>query len=441
MSSLARYFKTTGKAVAGYDLTPSDLTRELEAQGMQIHYDDNVELIDAEYKDIESTLVVFTPAIPNDHKELAFFKTGGFEIMKRAQVLGQLFNTKQGIAVAGTHGKTSVTTFVSYLLTETGIECSAFLGGIAKNFNSNLVIGKSDYVVAEADEFDRSFLRLFPKLLLVTTVDVDHLDIYKDIEDIKETFNELITQVDAGGTVILNHSINLHIPDCLNSYTYSYDNANSDFYASDIEISDGAYVFTFNTPETSIKGMRVEVPGRTNVENAIAALAISKVLGASDKSLQLALPKLKGAVRRFDVQYKSNTQIYIDDYAHHPRELDAVIGSIRELYPNKKLTVVFQPHLFSRTKDFAKDFAESLSKVDELLLLEIYPAREKPLPGVTSELIFEGVDIQNKQHCSKENLLRKIKGLNIEVLLTVGAGDIEQHVCEIKEYLEQNEEA
>lgn len=439
MSALARYFNTNGKVVAGYDLTSTPLTSQLSGQGMQIHFEDNIDLIPEEFNDKATTLVVYTPAIPKDHIEFNHFKNQGFSIMKRAEVLGLIFNNQNGIAVAGTHGKTSVTTFASYLLTETGVGCSAFLGGISKNFQTNLVLDKSGNVVAEADEFDRSFLRLHPQLLLVTTVDVDHLDIYEDINDINNTFNQLLTQVKPGGTVILNKSVDLEVPSGLTHYTYSLDNPESDFYASNIKVVNGAYEFTLHTPDAKIDGMLLEVPGKTNVENAIAALAINSVMGAQGQELAKALPQLQGAVRRFDIQYKSNSKVYIDDYAHHPRELDAVIGSIRELYPNKKLTVIFQPHLYSRTKDFALEFAESLSKVDELILLDIYPAREKPLPGVTSELIFEAVTIDKKQRCSKVNLLHNVKELNIEVLLTVGAGDIDQYVDLIKEFLAYSE--
>lgn len=440
MSALARYFLANDKVVGGYDLTSTPLTQELEELGMQIHYEDNVDLISEVFKQKETTLIVYTPAIPEGHAEFEFLKSKGFELHKRAKVLGELFNSKQGIAVAGTHGKTSVTTFASFLLQETGIGCSAFLGGISKNFKSNLVLSKSNNIVAEADEFDRSFLQLYPKTLLVTTVDVDHLDIYKDLNDINNTFSELLKQVDKDGTIILNEMVNLELPSGPNYYSYSLENADTDFYASNIQVVNGAYQFTFHTPKWQIDNLRLEVPGKTNIENAVAAMALCYVHGATAEALAISLPQLQGAVRRFDVQYKTDKKIYIDDYAHHPRELDAVIGSVREMYPGKKLTVVFQPHLYSRTNDFASEFAESLSKADELILLDIYPARENPLPGVTSELIFNQVSIKNKGRCSKVNLLHNIKELNIEVLLTVGAGDIDQYVGLIKQLLVHNEE-
>lgn len=439
MSGLARYFHANNKRVGGYDLTSTPLTSDLSEQGMQIHFEDDVEIIPEHFKEKDSTLIVYTPAVPSNHSELKFFRENDFTIMKRAKVLGQIFNSKNGIAVAGTHGKTSVTTFTSFLLSECGIGCSAFLGGISKNFNTNLILSNSKNIVAEADEFDRSFLQLHPKVLLVTTVDADHLDIYKDINDIKETFNTLLNQVQKGGVLILNQSVNLRVPEGIKSFSYSLDNPKSDFYASNIKIDSGAYTFNFHTPDYVIERLSLGVPGITNVENSIASLAISFVLGAEADELQIALPKLRGVIRRFDVQYKSKNRVYIDDYAHHPRELDAVIGSIREMYPGKKLTVVFQPHLYTRTRDFADDFAESLSIVDELILLDIYPAREKPLPGVTSDIIYNKVKVASKHHCSKENLLNTLKGLNIEVLLTVGAGDIDQYVDSIKQFVANNE--
>jgi UDP-N-acetylmuramate--alanine ligase len=441
MSALARYFHIQGKVVGGYDLTSTPLTTELSKMGMNIHFQDDIDLIPDSFSDINNTLVVNTPAVPENNYELQHFRLNNFKIMKRAEVLGELFNANKGVAVAGTHGKTSVSTFTSFLLHETGVGCSAFLGGISKNFNSNLVLSKSDIVVAEADEFDRSFLQLYPNLLLVTTVDADHLDIYSDMNDIKNTFNQLLQQVDIGGTIILNQKVDLKIPEGRKALSYSLDNPESDYYASDLRIVDGSYTFTLNTPNGPINHLKVEVPGRTNVENAIAALAISCELGTTHETIQTALPQLKGVVRRFDVQYKSKDIVYIDDYAHHPRELDAVIGSIRELYPGKKLTAIFQPHLYTRTRDFADEFAESLSKVDELLLLDIYPAREEPLPGVTSRTIFDKIPLQNKQCCSKVNLLSIVKDLNIEVLLTVGAGDIDKYVELIKKTLSYCEEA
>ncbi len=439
MSALARYFSAQGTVIGGYDLTASVLTRQLENMGMDIHYEDNPELISQAFRDKEKTLVVLTPAVPENHLEWAFFRSEGFTIVKRALVLGQIFNSQTGIAIAGTHGKTSVSTFTSFMLNETGIGCNAFLGGISKNFNSNLVLNQSEFVVAEADEFDRSFLQLFPHILLITTVDADHLDIYSGLEEIQHTFQLLVNQVRQGGTVILNNKVKLDVPAGLSHFTYSLDDASSDFYASNIRKEKGAYCFTLNTPFLRVQNMRLEVPGKTNIENAIAAMAVSYVLGATPDKLIGALPRMRGVVRRFDVQYQSERVVYIDDYAHHPRELDAVISSLRDWFPGKKITAVFQPHLFSRTRDFATEFAESLSKVDELILMDIYPAREKPIPGVTSDIIFNRLSLEFKHRCSKINLLSTLKELNIEVLLTAGAGDIDQFILEIAHYLAENE--
>lgn len=439
MSALARYFSAQGAMVGGYDLTATGLTRQLESMGMEIHYNDNPELIPQAFRELGKTLVVLTPAVPENHLEWKFFKDRGFTILKRAQVLGQIFNSQTGIAIAGTHGKTSVTTFTSFLLNETGIGCNAFLGGISKNFNSNLVLNKSEYVVAEADEFDRSFLQLFPHFLLITTVDADHLDIYSGLEEIQHTFQLLVNQVRQGGTVVLNNKVKLKVPEGLSHFTYSLDDALSDFYASNIRKEKGAYCFTLHTPFFRVQNLQLEVPGKTNIENAIAAMAVSCVLGATPDKLIGALPRMRGVVRRFDVQYQSEKVVYIDDYAHHPRELDAVISSLRDWFPGKKITAVFQPHLFSRTRDFATEFAESLSKVDELILMDIYPAREKPIPGVTSDIIFNRVRLEAKHRCSKINLLSTLKELNIEVLLTAGAGDIDQFITEISHYLAENE--
>lgn len=435
MSSLARYFYAQGKHVGGYDRTPSTLTESLELQGIHIHFEDDINLIPENYKNKETTLIVRTPAVPNDHSELVYFGENGFTMMKRAQVLGLLFNARKGIAIAGTHGKTSVTTFTSYLVNECGIDASAFLGGISKNYHTNLILGDSEYVIAEADEFDRSFLQLHPFITLVTAIDSDHLDIYKDFEDIKQTFSKFLGQTQENGIIILKHGLEVSVPENCKCYSYSLDNASADFFASDIFVKDGKYRFSFNTPDGKTEGLSIQVPGRINIENSVAAMAIAWSLGVPVEKLKNVLPDLKGVVRRFDIQYKSETCIYIDDYAHHPRELDAVIGSLRDLYKSKKITAVFQPHLYSRTRDFADEFAESLSKLDELILLDIYPAREKPLPGVTSDMLFDKIKGPVKHRCSKENLLYMLKELNIEVLLTVGAGDIDQFIEPIKKYL------
>lgn len=440
MSALARFFHATGKAVGGYDRTETALTRSLISEGIEIHYSDNTAIISQPFLNPETTLIVRTPAVPDSHDELNFFMKNGFTVMKRAQVLGLIFNAKKGVAIAGTHGKTSVTTFTSFILRECGIDASAFLGGISKNYNTNLLIGNSEYVVAEADEFDRSFLHLAPQVLLITTIDADHLDIYSDLNDIKNTFNDFISKTNPGGTVIVNDKVQIDIPEKVKKLSYSLHNKDADIYASDIIIERNAYNFTFNCPAGSFPGFELKIPGITNVENAVAALAVAYALNIDINKLKKALPGLRGVVRRFDIQFAGRKRIYIDDYAHHPREIDAVLSSLRHLYKNRKITGIFQPHLFSRTKDFADEFAESLSKFDELILLDIYPAREKPLPGVTSDMLFGKIKLAEKHRCSKENLLSKLKVLNIDVLLTIGAGDIDQMIEPIKEYLNETEE-
>ncbi len=435
MSALARYFNLQGRDVAGYDLNSSPVTDSLSELGIAIHFDDDPDLIPGEYLDKETTLLVYTPAIPVNHAEFSFFKEEGFRLYKRAEVLGEIFNHNKGIAVAGTHGKTSVTTYTSYLLKESGVGCSAFLGGISKNYNSNLVLSASDYIVAEADEFDRSFLQLFPNYLLITTIDADHLDIYSDLDDIRGAFSDLLKQVSNGGTVILNDKAQIGIPGHLKKLSYSYNNHHTDYFALNLKYTTEGCVFDLQTPRGIISDLMLNVPGKTNVENAIAAFALAMEAGADPKTLKDVLPGMKGIIRRFDVQVAKDDCVYIDDYAHHPRELDALISSVRTIYPGKKLTLIFQPHLYSRTKDFAEEFAASLSQADELILLDIYPAREEPVPGITSELILQNVSIEAKQICSKINLLSIVKELNIEVLVTAGAGDIDKYVKPIKQMM------
>ncbi|MCG8701963.1 MAG: UDP-N-acetylmuramate--L-alanine ligase, partial [Bacteroidales bacterium] len=332
-----------------------------------------------------------------------------------------------------THGKTTISTLLSFLLHKSGFNNSAFLGGISNNFESNYLVGDSDWLVAEADEFDRSFLHLNPYAAIITAIDADHLDIYKDKKDIEATFNQLVQQVQPGGILIYKKGLPLIIPGGIKAYTYSLNENNADFYASQIENINGNYNFTLNTPQGRIENLTTRHPGLINVENSIAALALATLIEADEEPLRNALAQFMGIKRRFDVQLQTDKLVYIDDYAHHPRELDAVIGSVKDMYPGKKVTGIFQPHLFSRTRDFADEFAKSLSQLDELYLLDIYPARELPIPGVTSDIIFKDVTISNKHNCSKENLLEHLKEQYIEVLLTLGAGDIDCLVEPIKE--------
>jgi len=428
MSALARHFKNIGKNVAGYDRTATQLTQQLISEGIDIHFQDSIDLIPASYTDKENTLVVYTPAIPKDHKEFKYFEQENFEILKRASALGLTANIKKGIAVSGTHGKTSVSTITSYLLKNSHVECSAFLGGISKNFETNYIYSeKSDFVVVEADEFDRSFLQLKPYIAVVTAIDADHLEIYADKENIISSFNQFIGQVNEKGSIIINSKVirDLDLPKGPNIYTYSLDDEKSNFYAKDITIKDGLYTFDLATPNTIIDDLNLGIPGKVNLENAIVAIACALEAGVTPKEIKSALPKIKGVKRRFDILYRTEKTIYIDDYAHHPEEIKRFLESLKEIFPDKEITGVFQPHLYSRTKDFATDFAESLSLLDNLYLLDIYPARELPIPGVTSEIIFNKVNCKHKTMCRRDDVPSLLKNDFKDVWVTMGAGDID----------------
>ncbi len=439
MSSLARYFHAHGKIVAGYDLTPSPITEDLKKLGIDIHHEDIIQEIPESFTKKENTIIVRTPAVPNEHKELQYFKGKGFTILKRAEVLGLLFNEKRGIAIAGTHGKTSVSSMAAFILQQSTLKCNAFLGGILKNTNSNLIIDdSSEWAVSEADEFDRSFLHLIPEIALVTWVDSDHLDIYSSAKDIKETFEQFIGNVKEGGSVVLKNGIDLQVKvKGLSRYSYALEAKEADFYAENIRTEGARYVFDIHTPGGIVKNVCLISPGLTNVENAVAAASVAFIAGATPDEIGRALSAFQGVQRRFDIQYESGQRIYIDDYAHHPRELDAIIGSLRKLYPGKKITGVFQPHLYSRTRDFADEFALSLSELDELILLDIYPAREKPMEGVNAELIFKNVTSPAKQLCTKENLMNVLAEKEFEILLTIGAGDIDRFVEPVRKMVEE----
>ena len=446
MSALARYFNLQGATVYGYDRTPSELTQTLESEGMLVHYVDSVDEIPAEIKAAkENTIVVVTPAIPKDNLEYNYFVTNGFTILKRAQVLGHICRDKKTVAIAGTHGKTSTTTFTSHLLHNSHCGASAFLGGISKNFNSNFVFDdSSDLIAVEADEFDRSFHNLYPSTAVVTAMDADHLDIYGTHKAVIESFYQFVRQIENGGTLI--HKIGLDFTPIAQElaqhnvtvYSYSLDNPNADFYMRSIEIRDNAFVLTLHTPFGDFSGLQFALPGKTNVENLVAASAASLVNGLTGDELKSGIASLKGVVRRFDVHVATPKCVYIDDYAHHPAELKACIESIREMYAGKKLTGVFQPHLYTRTRDFADEFAQSLSLLDELILLDIYPARELPIPGITSKVIFDKVTCAKKEMCKKEELLEVLKQKNnIEVLITMGAGNIDRLVPQVAELMEK----
>ncbi len=435
MSAIARYFNTLGKNVAGYDKVSKPLTDELIKEGIDIHFDDNIDNIPYDFRDNLTTLVVYTPAIPDDLNELNFFRANGFAIGKRSEVLGMISKEKECLAVAGTHGKTTITTMLSYLMRQSRMGCNAFLGGISKNYNTNYLVDKdSRYVVVEADEFDRSFLQLNPQKAIITAVDADHLDIYSDENDVKETFKKFVNRINSGGKLVIKKGLKFDLPERsdIEVYTYSL-NQDSNFQAENIRIENGLYVFDFIGIKGRIENLKLGLPGLLNVENAVAAIAMATISGVHNDEIYNALSKFKGIQRRFDYQIHRDDAVYIDDYAHHPEELKASINSVKELFKGKKVTGVFQPHLYSRTRDFAEEFAKSLDLLDEIILLDIYPAREKPIAGVTSGIIFDKINNKNKIQCGKAELLDILKKIKPEVLITLGAGDIDELVVPIKE--------
>lgn len=430
MSGLARYFNHHGKKVAGYDLNSTSLTIELEKEGINIHYTDDLDLVPNEFKKLESTLIIFTPAIPAHHSELNWFKNEGFNILKRAEVLGMITNQTKAIAVAGTHGKTTTSTMIAHLLTESGLGCNAFLGGIAVNYNSNVLYSDSPYTVVEADEYDRSFLRLFPEYAVITSMDADHLEIYGNKEEMVKTYLQFATQVKT--ELVTKKELNVKH----NSTHIEYSILNkSNVYAENIRVENGAYHYSIISDNGKMENVTLGLPGRHNIENSLAAVAIAQSVGIDNEKIKKSLASFRGVKRRFETIVKNDKIIFIDDYAHHPEELKACISSAKELYPEKKLTGIFQPHLFSRTKDFATEFAHSLDLLDEIILLDIYPARELPMEGVTSELLLGKMKKSNKRILSKENCLKYINENRPEVLLTMGAGDIDKMILPIAEIL------
>jgi UDP-N-acetylmuramate--alanine ligase len=436
MSALARYFNSIHKNIAGYDRSETKLTRELSSEGMNIHYSDNTELIPLPFREKENTLVIITPAIPSGHAELNFFRSQGFERKKRAEVLGIISQSKKVIGVAGTHGKTTTSTMVSHLLKNSKYDCSAFLGGISLNYNTNLLLSShSNYVVVEADEFDRSFLHLHPQAAIITAMDADHLDIYGTYDEYKKAFADFIAQIKPGGFVILKKGLDITVPASIKCFTYSLLEV-SDYYAKNIIAKDGFYTFDLITPCGTIHNIKLGFPGLLNVENAIAAMAMALALGINETELRAAMESFLGVKRRFEYYIKTDKLVLIDDYGHHPEELRYTIESVKQLYPGKKVTGIFQPHLYSRTNDFADDFAKSLSLLDDLILLDIYPAREKPIPGVTSGMLLNKVTIPDKTLCTKDQLANLISERPIpEILLMMGAGDIDQYIETVKKVL------
>ncbi len=441
MSALARYFEAKGKHVAGYDKTPSDLTAALINEGIRIHYMDDVALIPADCKQVDSTLVVYTPAIPETHAELNYFRENGFTLMKRAQVLGEITRSERGLCVAGTHGKTTTSSMLAHLLKQSHVDCNAFLGGILKNYNSNLMLSdKSDLAVIEADEFDRSFHWLNPYMAVITAVDPDHLDIYGTPEAYRESFEHFTSLIRPDGCLVMKKGLQLQprLPKSAKLYTYSA-TEEADFFARNIRIGNGDIVFDFVTPMGCIEDVKLGVPVKVNIENGVAAMALAQLNGVTDEEIKRGMASFAGPVRRFDFHLKRNDIVLLDDYAHHPAELKASIQSVKELYPDKKITGIFQPHLYTRTRDFAADFAASLSLLDELILLDIYPAREEPIPGVTSQLIFDQVTLKKKRMIKKEELLDLVKkeAADFQVVLMLGAGNIDRLVEPVKQILEK----
>lgn len=432
MSAIARYYHFKGLRVSGYDKTPSELTHALESEGISIHYEDDIAFIP---KDIEHTLVVYTPAIPNDMGELVYVREQGYRVVKRSRMLGEIAQGQRCLGVAGTHGKTTTSTLLAHIFQDSKEGCSAFLGGISKNYDTNLLVDTNPVIVAEADEFDRSFLQLFPEIAVITSMDADHLDIYGDITDMHNAFKAFASQV--SGTVIAKYGLPISENDTrAEVLRYSYDSTEADFYASNIRADKcGYFTFDLNWPQGIIRDCRVGIPGWINVENAIAAAAVALIYGIEPGKVRDALACFQGVKRRFDIHLNTPECSYIDDYAHHPKEIAAAVSSMRDIFPGRKLTAIFQPHLYTRTRDFADEFAEALSKTDKLILLDIYPAREEPIPGVTSEIIFRNVTAQEKVMINKEELMDYLKNEPIDTLITFGAGNIDRYIGPITEML------
>lgn len=433
MSALARYFKSLGADVNGYDKTPTSLTAEIQKEGIGVVFEDNLSLYP---KDVD--MVVYTPAIPQDHQGLNFYRDNNYPLRKRSEVLGLISADRFTIAVAGSHGKTTVSSMIAHILTQSGFGCSAFLGGIAVNYHSNYLQGQNDVVVIEADEFDRSFHRLVPDMAVITAVDTDHLDIYGTKEKIDEAFIEFTNKISEDGFLAIKtgQSINENLP-VLDKAFYSLSDEHADVYCTKYWVVDGGYLFNLNYYGKEIKGIRLNIGGFHNIENAIAAICIAKELKITDDHIKSALASFKGIKRRFEKVYEDARVTFIDDYAHHPEEIRVFIESVREIYPKRKITAVFQPHLFSRTKDLAEEFALQLSKADEVILLDIYPARELPVEGITSELIYNRLTCAEKTLLTKSELVDFIADKKTDVLLTIGAGDIDKYLTPIKEVLER----
>lgn len=436
MSALVRFFLGKGCNVGGYDKTPSELTEKLIEEGAKIHYAENVDAIDECFKQKDSTLVVYTPAIPADHKELVYFQTEGFAVQKRAQVLGTLTMSHKGLCVAGTHGKTTTSTMAAHLLHESHVDCNAFLGGISKNYGTNYILSDSEYVVIEADEFDRSFHWLRPYMTVITATDPDHLDIYGTKEAYLESFRKYTTLIKPGGALIIHKGLEMKADVQDGVKVYEYSRNEGDFHAENIKIGNGEIIFDFVHPEGVVKDIQLGVPVSINIENGIAAMALAILNGVTEEELRSGMKSFSGVDRRFDFKVKSDKMVFLSDYAHHPNEIDACVKSIRELYAGKKIAAVFQPHLYTRTRDFYKEFAAALSGLDAVYLCDIYPARELPIEGVTNKLIYDNLRPGIEKHLiSKDDILEVAKKADFDVLVSLGAGDIENYVPQITEIL------
>ena len=438
MSAIARYFLRQGKVVAGYDKTPSKLTEALEKEGMLIHYDEDVEKIPQACRDPKDTLVIYTPAIPAEHKELQFFRNGGFDIQKRAQVLGTLTKEHKGLCVAGTHGKTTTSTMCAHIMHQSSKDCNAFLGGISKNYGTNYILSDdSDYVVIEADEFDRSFHWLRPWMTVITSSDPDHLDIYGTKEAYLESFRHYTTLIQPGGALIIHTGLEMKpdVAEGVRTYTYGIDGG--DFHAENIKIEKGEITFDFISPIENVKGVRLGQPVPINIDNGIGAMAMAQLNGCTADELRKGMETYAGVDRRFDFSLRTEKHVVLSDYAHHPKEIYQSAKSMKQVYHDRHITAIFQPHLYTRTRDFYKDFAEALSQLDEVILCDIYPAREQPIPGVTSQLIYDrlapGVE---KSMIKKDEVLDLVRKRDFDVLIILGAGDLDNYVPEITKIIE-----
>ena len=441
MSAIARYFRQKGLVVGGYDKTPSDLTRRLEEEGIRLHYEEDVNQIPEECKLKESTLVIYTPAIPATHKELAFFRENGFEIEKRAQVLGRLTQTHKGLCFAGTHGKTTTSTMCAHIMHQSHLDCNAFLGGISKNYGTNYILSdKSDYVVIEADEFDRSFHWLRPWMSVITSTDPDHLDIYGTKEAYLESFRHYTELIQPGGALVIHKDLEMRENVQQGVTVYEYSRHEGDFHADNVRIENGTIHFDFVSPVENVADIELGQPVPINIENSVAAMALAQLNGCSADELRNGMRTYAGVDRRFDFKIKNDRHVFLSDYAHHPKEILQSAKSLKEIYPNRKVTVIFHPHLYTRTRDFYQEFADALSHFDEVVLTEIYPAREEPIPGVSSALIFENLkEGVERRMILKDEVIDFVKEHDFDVLVVLGAGNLDNYVPEIAEILKGKE--